>query len=834
MFGASWLPAAPADRGLPDSGTLLIKPRDGTGGAASTRLQARFQHTIYRRFERFGWEQITLPAGATADAALTRYRTHPDVLAVEPDRSAIAIQDIPSPAFTPAGALPDSSLGVPNDPLFPSQWGLAKIGAPVAWMNQTGSSNVVVAVIDTGVNYYHEDLLNNLWRNPGEVPGNNLDDDGNGWVDDVFGVDTAAAGGNDSDPFDRGANGYYHGSLIAGIIGAAGRNGTGVAGINWSTRIMSVRAIGANNVITIGNEIEALHYLLLMKYRGVNIRVVNMSYGGLPYSLAERDALAALSEAGILLCVAAGNTSKDNDVTPNYPSSHSLPGIIAVAASDELDRFAVFPSSGSSHYGRTNVDLAAPGLHVVSTFGPGTNDYDAEFYGTSAATPHVAGAVALLASANPDASPEEIKAALLESVDLIPAFTNKLVSHGRLNLARAIDHPLVSAGPPKIAYSPGGTTIVLSNRVNFLPVVFGARPRELQWYRGEQMVPSATNTVLEIPSVSFDDAGDYTLVVSNSLGVATSCPATLTVLPLQITNQPVEQAVRSGDTARFSAGVSSPVPVNYQWNFNGAAMTNATNAMLMIAQVHRSHDGFYSVSVSNRFGSAVSDAARLTVLVSPTIDVSPVSQSVVQGGEATFSVGLSGNPMPFGVRWVQGTTSLASNTVAAYQDFFVLSNAQPAQAGTWRVQVRNAASAGVVERAFTVQVLADADGDGLPDAWELIHGLNTNDVSDALLDADDDGSSNLDEYLAGTQPTNALSYLSIAPIQVTNDSVRLSFLAASNTTYTLESRRDANEPAWFRVVDILATPTNRTVQWTDVFQTIEATRHYRVRTPRGP
>ncbi|HKX63036.1 MAG TPA: S8 family serine peptidase [Verrucomicrobiae bacterium] len=664
-LGAPRLPAAPAERGHPDNGTLLIKPRDGTGGAASTRLQARFQHKIYRRFERFGWEQITLPAGATADVALTRYRAHPDVLAVEPDRTAIAIQDIPEPGFTPAGALPVSSLGVPNDPLFPSQWGLAKIGAPVAWLDQTGTSNVVVAVIDTGVNYYHEDLLNNLWRNPGEVPGNNLDDDRNGWVDDVFGVDTAAAGGNDSDPFDRGANGYYHGSLIAGIIGAAGGNRTGVAGVNWSTRILSVRAIGANNVITIGNEIEALHYLLLMKDRGVNIRVVNMSYGGLPYSLAERDALAALSEAGILLCVAAGNTSKDNDVTPNYPSSHSLPGIIAVAASDELDQFAVFPSSGSSHYGRTNVDLAAPGLHVVSTFGPGTNDYDAEFYGTSAATPHVAGAVALLAAANPDASAQEIKAALLESVDLIPAFTNKLVSHGRLNLARAIDHPLVSAGLPKIAHS-------------------------------------------------------------------------------------------------------------------------------------------------------------------------PVSQAVVQGGEATFSVGLNGNPMPFGVRWVQGTTSLASNTVAAYQDFFVLSNAQPAQAGTWRVQVRNAASAGVVERAFTVQVLTDADADGLPDAWELIHGLNTNDFLDALLDADDDGSSNRDEYLAGTQPTNALSHLSIAPIEVTNDSVRLSFLAASNTTYTLESRTDANEPAWFRVVDILAAPTNRTVQWTNVFQALETTRHYRVRTPRAP
>jgi subtilisin family serine protease len=833
LFGPLGLSAATPERAFRENGALLIKVRGGNDSPASTRVQTEFQHRIRRRFETFGWQQIDPPPGASMETVAARYRRHADVLAVEPDRTAVAIHDLPALSFTAAGAGNVSSPGLPDDPLFPTQWALAKIGAPVAWLNQTGSSNIVVAVIDTGVNYFHEDLIDNLWRNPDEIPGNGLDDDGNGWVDDIFGVDTAS-GGNDSDPFDRGANGYYHGSLIAGIIGAAAGNRRGVAGINWSVRIMAVRAIGANNLITIGNELEALNYVLLMKNRGVNIRAVNMSYGGLPYSLAERDALAALSDAGILLCAAAGNSGTNNDVTPNYPSSHSLPGIIAVAATDEADLLAVFPFSGSSHFGRTNVDLAAPGLHVVSTFGPSTNDYDAQFFGTSAATPHVTGAVALLAAANPYAEPHQIKSALLESVDMVPALTNKLVSHGRLNLARALDHPLIATGPPTIARSPGNQAIVLSNRVDLLAIVYGAKPRELQWYFDGRPLPSATNASLVISSVSFSDEGDYTVVVTNAFGMATGLVARLAVLPLQITNQPAEQVIRTGNTARFSVGVSSPAPVNYHWSFNGMALSNATNASLNLTNVQWSHDGLYSVTVSNQFGRAVSDGARLTVLVNPTITVPPISQSIVQGGDATFSVGMSGNPMPFGVQWLEGTVPRASNTVAAFQDFFVISNARPAQAGTWRVRLRNAATANAVERTFTVQILPDADGDGLPDAWERIHGLQTNDVSDALADADADGFSNRDEYRAGTQPTNALSFLAIDPIVLTNSSVVLGFAAVSNKTYTLESRTNANEPVWHRVGDFLASPTNRTVQWLDSFRAFETTRQYRVRTPRAP
>ncbi len=731
-------------------GELLVKFRDGPHGAAAERSRAAFNHEVRRRFGHIGWQQIRLPRGLTIEEALTRYRGHADVLAVEPNLAGLAVEGLPE--FSATSAAGDPAAGTPNDPQFTNQWALAKIGAPTAWLNQTGSSNVVVTVIDSGVNYYHEDLRDNLWCNPGEVPGNGIDDDGNGIIDDVFGIDTANdSRGNDSDPFDEGLNGYYHGSLVAGVIGAVSNNRLGITGLNWSVRIMAVRAIRAGNLITVGDELEALEYVLMMKGRGVNIRAVNMSYAGMPYSTAERDALAAVQNAGILLCIAAGNSGGNNDRTPTYPASHSLPGIIAVAASDQSDRLAMFPFGGTSQYGRTNVDLAAPGLDIVSTFGPGTNDYHPDFWGTSAATPHVAGAVALLAAANPAATPQQIKSALLGSVDLIPALTNKMVSHGRLNLARALDHPFIATGPPFIARPPVDQAVALGGAATITAVVFGEKPRTSQWF------------------------------------------------------------------------------------FNGERISGATNATLTLANVQPAREGLYSVAVSNRLGGAVSKAAHLTVLVNPVITLPPISQSVVQGGNVTFSAGFTGNPPPFGVEWRQGTGVLTSNTVAAFQDFFLLTNAQPAQAGTWRVKVRNLAGNTGVERTFTLAVLPDSDGDGLPNTWELAHGLHTNDPSDAVLDTDLDGVSNRDEYTADTSPTNAQSTLRIETVLHSNAVTMLTFHAASNKTYTVEARMKAEAGPWLRVADVPAVKTNRTVSIFDNDSPFpEASRYYRLVTPRRP
>ncbi len=239
------------------------------------------------------------------------------------------------------------------------------------------------------------------------------------------------------------------------------------------------------------------------------------------------------------------------------------------------------------------------------------------------------------------------------------------------------------------------------------------------------------------------------------------------------------------------------------------------------------------MAVTNGFGGEVSAFAELTVLVNPVITTPPISQSIVQGGNVTFSMGFNGNPAPFGVQWQQGSTRLASNTVTGFQDFFTLTNTQPAHAGTWRVRVRNLASSTGVERTFALTVLPDSDGDGLPNAWELAHGLATNSAADALLDTDHDGVRNRDEYTAGTNPTNALSFLRIESIQQTNATTVLTFFASSNKTYSVERSAQAAAEPWLGVADVIAATTNRTVTILDrMVHPIEAARYYRLVTPR--
>jgi subtilisin family serine protease len=317
---------------------------------------------------------------------------------------------------------------IPDDPNFSSQWGLnqntsaASIHAVSAWNLTFGSRSVVTAVLDTGVDYTHPDLAANIWTNPGEIPGNGIDDDGNGYVDDVRGWDFANA---DNDPMDD--NG--HGTMVAGVIGSVGNNSIGVTGVNWQTKIMPLKYIGANGVGYTSNAVAALNYVADLKSRGVNIRVVNNSSIG-NYSVALQVAIDALNTAGIFFVAGAGNggadyVGDDNDVNPTYPASLPEDNVISVAATDSNDQLASF-----SNYGATSVDLAAPGVNILSTAMGGSYGWST---GTSDSTPFVSGVAALAFAYAPNATLAQVKAAIINGCDKLPGLAGKCVSGGRLD-----------------------------------------------------------------------------------------------------------------------------------------------------------------------------------------------------------------------------------------------------------------------------------------------------------------------------------------------------------------------------------------------------------------
>ncbi len=334
---------------------------------------------------------------------------------------------------------------IPDDARFSELWGLCNTGQVVnheagtagadvdalaAWDITAGAGDIVVAVTDTGVDYTHPDLAANMWHNPGEIPSNGLDDDGNGYIDDYYGYRFVEP--ESGNPMPDNGDWRFHGTHVAGTIAAVGNNGIGVAGVSWNTKIM---ALNVGQIMSLADVVQAFEYAAMMKtIYGVNIVAVNASFGvdDDEYAADNRilnDAVESLNEAGIVLCASAGNDSENTDVLTHYPSCLENTNVISVAATDQDDNLAAFSS-----YGPENVDLGAPGVNILSTV-PGGYDYSD---GTSMAAPHVAGAVALLAAIHPAESALDRIIRLLTSVDTLPSLTGKTVSGGRLNLVNAL------------------------------------------------------------------------------------------------------------------------------------------------------------------------------------------------------------------------------------------------------------------------------------------------------------------------------------------------------------------------------------------------------------
>ncbi|MFK5971078.1 MAG: S8 family peptidase [Candidatus Marithrix sp.] len=264
----------------------------------------------------------------------------------------------------------------PNDVDFSLLWGLNKIQATKAWDINVSSNDIVIAVIDTGVDYTHPDLVDNMWKNLDEIPNNGIDDDNNGYINDIYGYDFV---NKDNDPQDDG----IHGTHCAGTIAAIGNNNTGVVGVNWSAKIMAVKTLVPNG----NSAISAV--VCGMKYAAENgAKIVNASLGTSSYSQALYDAVEKLKEDGILYVASAGNYGLNNDKMPNYPASYDLDNIISVAATGCNDDFSKFLNSFSSNYGATTVDLGAPGSSIFSTIPVHMGSY-APLDGTSMAAPHM-------------------------------------------------------------------------------------------------------------------------------------------------------------------------------------------------------------------------------------------------------------------------------------------------------------------------------------------------------------------------------------------------------------------------------------------------------------
>lgn len=382
-------------------------------------------------------------AESMGDGVSSVERVSPDVPLFRVHLSSLTLEALPTKLDlageqdTVVVAEPDyirQGLLVPNDPKYldGTLWGLNQtsdvdVDAPEGWDVRTTAGSMVVAVIDTGVRYTHQDLAANMWVNTEEISGNGVDDDRNGVVDDVYGLD---AYNNDGDPMDD----EGHGTHCAGTVGGVGNNGVGITGVAWGVKLMACKFLSNTGSGTDSDAIRCIDYA-----RVKGAKVLSNSWGGGGANSSLLAAIERCRAAGVLFVAAAGNESNNNDRWASYPASYTTDNIISVAATTRTDGLANF-----SNYGATSVDLGAPGDGIYSTVS-GSNSAYATYSGTSMATPHVAGALAMIAAQYPTENYSSLISRLLIGTDKIGSLSGKTKSGGRMNLAKSLG----TATPPQ-------------------------------------------------------------------------------------------------------------------------------------------------------------------------------------------------------------------------------------------------------------------------------------------------------------------------------------------------------------------------------------------------
>ncbi|MEW6001326.1 MAG: S8 family serine peptidase [Nitrospirota bacterium] len=439
-------PLSYIDKAAYREGELLVKFKSDVTATASLRSHETVGSNVIKKFTLVeNLQHVRLPQGVSVKDAIVQYVSDPNVEYAEPNY-------VRCVAST-----------VPNDTYFGDQWALlntgtyasgtagADIKATDAWDITRGNSNIVVAVVDTGIDYKHSDLVGNIWTNPGESNcANGIDDDSNGKIDDCKGWNFAD---NNNDPFDD----IGHGTHVAGIIGAVGNNGSGISGVMWNVKLMPLKIFSINRVEPggcvggyVADEISAIQYAI-----SKNAKIINASFGQETFCNSEFDAINSANSAGVLFVAAAGNGTdndgigKNNDLAPAFPASYNLPNIISVAATDQNDVRVPF-----SNFGLNSVHVAAPGIYVLSTI-PNDGFQDKDFNaGTSMAAPHVVGLAGLLCSHYTNFNYSQVRGTILRYVDILPTLSGWIQTGGRINAFRAISSLLMPTNLKATATSP--------------------------------------------------------------------------------------------------------------------------------------------------------------------------------------------------------------------------------------------------------------------------------------------------------------------------------------------------------------------------------------------
>lgn len=518
--------------------TILVRFASDVSEEARINARAIAGTRLVRRYTLVpGLELLETYIGV--EPSLSRLNGYPGVLYAEPDHIL-------------------KTSAYPDDPMFEFQWGLHNVGQTVnddpgtngsdidaveAWDLETGDPEFVIAVIDTGMQLDHPDIIANTWTNPNEIPGNGYDDDGNGYVDDIHGWDFY---GNDNDPTD---DTIGHGLYVAGIIGAVGNNSQGITGVNWRCKILPLRFLGPEGGFT-SDAILAFQYCTQM-----GVKLSNNSWGGSVYAASLYDAMNNARSYGHLFVCAAGNNGRDIDTLPFYPASHDLDNIISVAATDNDDQLPPF-----SNYGLVSVDLGAPGVNIYSTFLDGSYRFA---NGTSAAAPHVTGVASLIWGRMPNAPYYEIRQRIFDSVRQVPSLSGTTATGGVVNAFAALQgtnsRPQISITSPQ-----HGSQFREGNTIHFSGYAFDAEDGDLSqqivWHSdiqgnigtGSSFFRNDLNPGVHLITASVTDSAGAQSSTSVTIVVTPNSPPAVVIV------SPTNTSYSEGDVIQFIGSAHDP------------------------------------------------------------------------------------------------------------------------------------------------------------------------------------------------------------------------------------------------------------------------------------